>query len=207
MRNLFTRMAAGAVLVAMGFSQTAEAGFIGLPRGLQATIQRIKFEAPALAPFAYTEFCLHYKNECKVERRRMVFRGGRVRMDYRRWAELAIVNTKVNSSIRPERNEGGLMAEKWLINPKSGDCNDYAVSKRHELIKRGWSARNVLLSEVVTSWGEHHLVVVVRTRQGDLVLDNLAQQVRVWSQTPYQWVRIQRPDSERLWSTIATRDA
>jgi len=192
-------------VLAAGANQTVEAGFVGLPRGLHATIDRIHLEAPALPPFAYTEFCLRYKAECTVKHR-MVFRGGRVRLDFRRWAELTIVNSRVNAAIRPERNDGRLIDEKWLINPKSGDCNDYAVSKRHELIKLGWSARNLLLSEVVTTWGEHHLVVVVRTRKGDIVLDSLVPQIRPWSQTPYQWVRIQRPDSDRLWSTIATRD-
>jgi predicted transglutaminase-like cysteine proteinase len=45
--------------------------------------------------------------------------------------------------------------------PSSGDCNDYAVTRRHDLIARGWPARSLLLAEVITSWGEHHLVVVV----------------------------------------------
>jgi predicted transglutaminase-like cysteine proteinase len=38
--------------------------------------------------------------------------------------------------------------------------------------------RNLLLSEVVTSWGEHHLVLVIRATGGDLVLDSLFAQVR-----------------------------
>jgi hypothetical protein len=39
--------------------------------------------------------------------------------------------------IVPEPNTEGVFAEKWLINPASGDCNDDAVSKRYELLKRG----------------------------------------------------------------------
>lgn len=200
--RLFAVMAALSVGIA---DQTAEAGLIGLPRALRTNIERINFDAPTLPPLAYTEFCLRYQDECK-RGHRMVFRGGRVQMDARRWAELTLVNSKVNSAIRPERNEGGLGNEKWLINPDRGDCNDYAVSKRHELMKRGWAARNLLLGEVVTSWGEHHLVLVVRTENGDLVLDNLARHIRAWTQTPYKWVRIQRPDNGRFWSTVATRD-
>ena len=186
-------------------NQTAEAGFIGMPRALRSSVDRINFDAPTLPPLAYTAFCLRYQDECKGGQR-VVFRGGRMQMDDQRWAELAAVNLKVNSAIRPERNEGGLASEKWLINPDRGDCNDYAVTKRHELMKRGWAARNLLLSEVVTRWGEHHLVLVVRTEKGDVVLDNLATQIRTWRQAPYKWVRIQRPDNGRFWSTVAMRD-
>jgi predicted transglutaminase-like cysteine proteinase len=93
----------------------------------------------------------------------------------------------------PERNSEGLAGEKWLIGPSSGDCNDYAVTKRSELLDRGWPTRALLLSEVVTSWGEHHLVLVVRTSAGDLVLGNMASEIRLWTRAPYQRVRIQTP--------------
>ena len=98
-------------------------------------------------------------------------------MNEMRWAELENINRTVNSSIHPERNREGLAGEKWLLSPVRGDCNDYAVTKRHRLITRGWPARTVLLSEVVTVSGEHHLVTVVRTTFGDLVLDNLTDQI------------------------------
>ena len=42
----------------------------------------------------------------------------------------------------------------------------------------GWPSRALLLAEVVTRWGEHHLVLVVRTRTGDFVADNLYPGVR-----------------------------
>ena len=94
----------------------------------------------------------------------------------------------------------GLAGEKWLINPKSGDCNDYAVSKRHELLARGWPSRTLLLAEVVTTWGEHHLILVVRTGDGDFVLDNISPSVRLWLKVPYRWVRVQSPLNPKLWS-------
>ena len=83
------------------------------------------------------------------------------------------------------------IGEKWLINPTSGDCNDYAVSNRFELRKRSWPARALLLPEVATDWGEHHLILVVRTLGGDLVLDNLTPQIRPWTPASYRWVRMQ----------------
>jgi predicted transglutaminase-like cysteine proteinase len=51
--------------------------------------------------------------------------------------ELIAVNDRVNSAIKPERNDAGIAGERWILVPSSGDCNDYAVTKRHELIARG----------------------------------------------------------------------
>ena len=201
MRKISTVAAVAVVGTIIGF-QPVRAGLLGMPMGLQSAVQHIKFERPTLAPMAYTEFCIRYQDQC---RQKTVFRGGPVNLTAERWADLREVNRSVNQDIVPERNERGLAGEAWLINPNRGDCNDYAVSKRHELLQRGWPARALLLSEVVTNSGEHHLVLVVRTRSGDLVLDNLTAQIKPWSRVPYRWVRIQMPNESRLWATIAGR--
>ncbi len=165
-------------------------------------IQRVSLSAPVLAPMAHTFFCLKYPAECKV--RKVFFRGGPITLTAKRWDELVHVNSQINRAIIQQPNRAGLAAEKWLIAPKAGECHDYAVTKRHELIGLGWPERDLLLSEVVTSWGEHHLVLVVRTSEGDLVADSLTSQLRDWSRAPYRWVRVQSPDNPTLWSGIAS---
>lgn len=201
MRKISTVAAVAVVGTIIGF-QPVRAGLLSMPMGLQSAVQHIKFERPTLAPMAYTEFCIRYQDQC---RQKTVFRGGPVNLTGERWADLREVNRSVNQDSVPERNERGLAGEAWLINPNRGDCNDFAVSKRHELLQRGWPARALLLSEVVTNSGEHHLVLVVRTGSGDLVLDNLTAQIKPWSRVPYRWVRIQMPNESRLWATIAGR--
>ena len=173
--------------------------------GLEQGIQLIRFDAPTLAPMAFTQFCLKYPSDCKSGR--LLLEGDRIELNDTRRSELETVNRTVNSSIRPERNENGLAGEKWLLSPLRGDCNDYAVTKRHQLIARGWPTRTVLLSEVVTVSGEHHLVTVVRTDSGDLVLDNLTDQIKPWSRTPYRWLRIQTPKNPNYWASISERNA
>jgi hypothetical protein len=116
-----------------------------------------------------------------------------------RLQQLGEVNSDVNRAIQPERKIGG----RWLIAPQSGDCNDYAVTKRHELLERGWPSRALLLAEAVTRWGEHHLVLVIRTGIGDLIADNLSPHIRDWSITDYRWVRMQSPQDPGLWLTVA----
>ncbi|MET4291380.1 putative transglutaminase-like cysteine proteinase [Bradyrhizobium sp. LB8.2] len=208
MRKVVKFLAAvAAVVVAVGVQQSAKAAFVGAPLGLRGAMQYIKFDQPTLAPMAFTIFCLKYKDECKPRPQHIVFRGGRLKLTAERMAQLQEVNHQVNSAIRPEPNLEGLRGEKWLLHPTSGDCNDYAVTKRHDLIAKGFPARSVLLGEVVVPWGEHHLVVVVRTSSGDLVLDNLTGHILPWSKKSYRWVRIQTPKNPTYWASLGDRNA
>lgn len=188
---------AAAIVVMVGGVQWARAALSTVPRAPAPA--RIELGRPTLPPLTYTVFCLRYEAECRP---RHAFRGGSIRLTEERWEELEEINRTVNLAIEPARNELGLAGEAWTINPDRGDCNDYAVSKRHELLRRGWPARVLLLSEVVVSSGEHHLVLLVRTRDGDFVLDNLTPQVTPWSRTPYRWVRVQSPSRDGLWATV-----
>jgi predicted transglutaminase-like cysteine proteinase len=181
----------------------AIAGFASVPNGTQQDIQFIRFDVPTLAPMAFTRFCLQYPSDCETQR----FTDDRIELNKMRWAELETINRTVNSSIQPARNEEGLTGEKWLLGPLRGDCNDYAVTKRHQLISQGSPARTVLLSEVVTVSDEHHLVTVARTDGGDLVLDNLTDRIMPWSRTPYRWVRIQMPKNPNYWASISEPNA
>jgi predicted transglutaminase-like cysteine proteinase len=125
-----------------------------------------------------------------------------IRLGAKRWVELVKVNARVNQTIRPARNTRGVVGEAWIVWPPAGDCNDYAVTKRHELLSRGWPPSVLLLAEVVTSNGKHHLVLVVRTDVGDVVLDNLRPDVRDWRILQYQWKRIQSPADPAFWLTM-----
>lgn len=184
----------------------ARTAFYSSHRQLESSAVRIGFDTPSLAPMAFVRFCIQYPQDCTV--RRMAFRPGRVALTEARKTELATVNRDVNHAIKPQANNNGVMAEEWLVSPREGDCNDYAVTKRHELLARGWSSRSLLLAEVVIASGEHHLVLVVRTREDDFVLDNLNPNVRPVSQIRYQWVRAQQEKNPRFWSMInVTRGA
>ena len=174
----------------------------GAPKTLKQQLDRLALDKNALPPMAHSVFCFHYQQDCKV--RKMAFRSRKYELTPVRWQELVVINNKVNRSIRPERSTRGLAGEKWIVAPQSGDCNDYAVTKQHELLARGWPSRTLLLAEVVTHWGEHHLILVVRTGGGDFVLDSLTQTIRPWSKAPYRRVRVQSPQNPRAWSTVRT---
>jgi predicted transglutaminase-like cysteine proteinase len=178
-----------------------DATFLGMPRTLNSQLQRLRFEEPALPPMAHTIFCTKYPRDCPAHK--VVFRGGGINMTAERWEQLTNVNFEVNHAIRPQENLGGLATEQWLVAPLAGNCHDYAVTKQHELLAMGWPSHALLLAEVVTTWGEHHLVLVIRTRDGDVIADNLSHDIRPVSKTAYVWVRAQTPSNPVLWATVA----
>lgn len=191
-----------AMLAAVGTSYSAQAAFFSFPRALGLQIERIRFETPTLAPLAYSRFCMQYADDCQVSH--MAFRKPSPEvLTAERFRDLVEVNRDVNRQIIPRADGSSVINERWRVAPKAGACHDYAVTKRHELLARGWPSRSLLLAEVVVPWGEHHLVLVVRTDKGDLVLDNLNAGIRPWSLTNYEWVRVQSPRDPNYWSTIA----
>ena len=155
-----------------------------------------------LPPIGHSRFCLRYPDDCKVHG--IDFRRRNIALTPERWDELNSVNHQVNRDIVAEVTPGNGLTEEWLISPAAGDCKDYAITKRHELLERGWPSRVLLLSEVVVPSGEHHLILVVRTKDADLVLDNLNANVRPVAimYRQYQWVRIETPQNPMFWARV-----
>ena len=83
-----------------------------------------------------------------------------------------------------------------------GDCNDYAVTKRHALLESGLPSKALRLSVVKTASGIGHLVLVVVTTKGDIVLDNLTEVIRPWQSTDYHWLKIQSATDSKFWREI-----
>jgi predicted transglutaminase-like cysteine proteinase len=163
-------------------------------RGQRST--RLQLAAPSLAPLAHTRFCLEFPEECHV--RRMIFRARTLTEDRR--AELVGVNKDVNRAIVPRFRTSN---RPWSIYPRFGDCNDYAVTKRHVLLGRGWASRSLLLAHGVSAAGEHHLVLVVRAAEGDLILDSLTDDIVALAKAPYRWLKVQSPRDPNHWSQVA----
>ncbi len=152
---------------------------------------------PSFAPMGHVRFCLQHVEDCKIHGND--FRRRTIALTSERWTELMQVNREVNRDIIPQPDEVGVAGEMWSVHPKVGACYDYAVTKRHYLLARGWPSSALLLSEVVTLWGEHHLVLVVRLAQGNVVLDNLDSNIRTVEMVRYQWVRIQSKSNPKFW--------
>jgi predicted transglutaminase-like cysteine proteinase len=158
--------------------------------------------APALPPVGHSRFCLHYPADCKVHG--VDFRRRNIAMTLKRWEELNEINRAVNNAIFATITDETDTTSEWTISPPTGDCKNYAVTKRHELLARGWPSRSLLLSDVILPSGEHHLLLVVRVQDGNLVLDNLSNDIRLVAMTydRYRWTRIQSPLNPVLWMRV-----
>jgi len=168
----------------------------GAPSAAAAPVNAPMLEGGyALAPFSFAKFCLDYPAECPKSPG-----AARVHLTPARMADLAAVNRAVNAAIEPTPDTSEFRF--WRLNVSAGDCNSFAVQKRHELIKRGWPAGALALSVVKTSWGEGHLVVAVRTDQGDFVLDNLRANIVPWQRAGYRWIMRQSEKNPQYWAEL-----
>jgi predicted transglutaminase-like cysteine proteinase len=152
---------------------------------------------PALAPFQHVRFCLRYPLDCQPSSTK------RELIQPQTMELLISVNRKVNQLInpRPKAYDIGTY-ESWVIAPDMGDCNDYAVTKRHELLKRGLPSSALLLSVAKTPEGAGHLVLVVTTTVGNMVMDNLTDEIIPWQFTDYRWIKIQSTYDPHFWIGI-----
>ncbi|WP_245287788.1 transglutaminase-like cysteine peptidase [Bradyrhizobium sp. URHA0013] len=152
-----------------------------------------------LAPLQFVKFCMNYPTECEA-------RSGEEPTLSRVEALAALeeVNSRVNRSIAPTVKSNEPLVARWTIGPAAGDCNDYAVTKRHELLAMGWPSSALRLAVVFAPEGGH-LVLVARVKDGDYVLDNLSQTVRPWNETSYAWVSIESTVNPKFWVAVNGR--
>jgi predicted transglutaminase-like cysteine proteinase len=144
-----------------------------------------------IAPFAHVRFCIASPGECSDGSGPSI-----VELTPAKRNMLRSVNSRVNSAIEPYMPDG---PETWVIGPDRGNCHDYAVTKRHELIRMGWPAASLRLAVAYTRSGIGHLVVVVRTSEGDLVLDNLTENIVAWNKSGLRFVAVDAGDKPRVW--------
>jgi hypothetical protein len=81
------------------------------------------------------------------------------------------------------------------------------MTKRSILVDRGYPASALLLAVLWTPSLERHAVLIVKSNQGDLVLDNLKDQVVRWDTLPYQWMKISTPEDPQFWRAVRLQKA
>jgi predicted transglutaminase-like cysteine proteinase len=173
-------------------------------RGAAVARTPLNLRENALPPIAHAVFCMNYPRECSESAAAASFFSARAEALY---AVLVVVNRYINTTIRPIRVAyRNILDDRWLLSPLSGNCNDYAVSKRHELLRLGWPSGALLLAEVVLATGEHHLVLVAKAGGDSFVLDNLRSGVvPLTAVAGYRWIRIESPDDPKFWLAFDSR--
>lgn len=150
-------------------------------------------------PIGHHEFCQVYPGECSVKSDSRV----RVRLDQARWNELSAINSVVNATIVPATDlEIYGRPEVWEFPETTGDCEDFVLLKRQKLMDRGWPAAALLITVVRQANGDGHAVLTVTTNRGDLILDNLDHEVKLWSETSYRYLKRQSEYDTGAWMAI-----
>lgn len=115
------------------------------------------------------------------------------------------INQAVNRAYRQVTDDRQYGVEEfWALPTKArgGDCEDFALAKKQQLIKAGVGPGQLLLATALDRRQRFHAVLVLRLESGDFVLDNLNNRIRPWDETGYAFLRIQNPGAPAQWTAV-----
>jgi predicted transglutaminase-like cysteine proteinase len=152
------------------------------------------------APYGHVEFCMRNPAQCRSNAQN----ARTARLSRGSWRMLQQVNFKVNANIRPQSDKSYRgKVDHWSASGNVGDCEDYALTKRKELIKRGWAPGSVLIATVRDRRNRPHAVLVAHTNRGDFVLDNQTGRIKAWNKTGYKWLKRQSRSNPKKWVSLS----
>ncbi len=185
--------AAGAERLPREFVYANAPGFIGHHR------EFIRASAPTSAPAAAQDLCTTYPWACARS-------GDRRPLSAAQLGTIVAVNLRVNRTTRSitDRAQYGVEDHWALPTRRGGDCEDFALLKKLELIRAGIAPERMLIATLLDRRRQPHAVLVVRTDHGDFVLDNLTNRILSWQKTDYTFLKIQDPDAPHRWRGILT---
>ncbi len=134
-------------------------------------------------PYGFYSFCRVYiaSTSCAVRTS-----GPPVPLTPELLVTLDDVNRLVRNTVREETDLVLYQTvEHWTIPSTAGDCEDITLLKQILLVEKGVPAHAVLLGYVLDEQGGGHIVLLVHTNQGFLVLDNKNEKILPICKTPY----------------------
>jgi predicted transglutaminase-like cysteine proteinase len=146
------------------------------------------------------DFCAQNRREC--ETRPMQARD--VVLTPTTWRDLTRINQLVNTKIKPLTDmEHWGVVERWSYPDDGyGDCEDYVLLKRRMLIQAGWPRQALLITVVRDARGDGHAVLTVKTDKGEFILDNQNEEILLWSETSYRFVKRQSQTDPNIWVAL-----
>ncbi len=153
-------------------------------------------------PIGWVQFCAEYDPQCKTT----PSAARDVILSAQAWKDLGRVNRWVNANIRPitDLDHWGVV-ERWNYPDDGyGDCEDYALEKRRMLIDAGWPREALLMTVVRDQNGDGHAVLTVKTDKGEFILDNERNDILLWSDTGYRFVKRQSQWNPNVWVSLGS---
>jgi predicted transglutaminase-like cysteine proteinase len=153
----------------------------------------------SLPPVGFVKFCVSNPGECKNVGRRVK----RMDLTPTAWNALFNVNAEVNKDIAPVSDEDQYgVPELWTYPVSAGDCEDYLLLKKRDLERMGYDAGALLITVVLDEKNEGHAVLTVATDRGDFVLDNRRNDILLWTDTGYTFLKRQSQQDPRAWVAL-----
>lgn len=179
---------AATTAAAFGFAGSANAAPNFMPGGERTT-----------QPIGHYEFCQRVPQECAQK----TPKTNPVELSRKLWAKMVDINNTVNTVIAPRTDmEMWGQEEYWSYPDSEGDCEDYVLEKRRQLMALGVPAGNLLITVVRQPNGDGHAVLTVRTSLGDFVLDNLEPRILAWTDTDYTFLKRQSERNSGIWIAV-----
>lgn len=152
------------------------------------------------APIGWVEFCAENPRECAAK----PTAPRDVVLSQHAWKDMVRVNLWVNSHIKPMTDlEHYGVVEKWAYPDDGyGDCEDYVLLKRRMLLQAGWPREALLITVVRDKHGDGHAILTVKTDQGEFILDNQVDDILLWSDTGYRFVKRQSQADPNIWVAL-----
>jgi len=152
------------------------------------------------APIGWIEFCEENPRECS--NRANAPRD--IVLTAQAWKDLVRFNLWANTHVKPMTDlEHYGVVEKWAYPDDGyGDCEDYALLKRRMLMQAGWPREALLMTVVRDRNGDGHAILTVKTDKGEFVLDNQTDEILLWSDTGYRFVKRQSQADPNVWISL-----
>ncbi|PWK65815.1 putative transglutaminase-like cysteine proteinase [Aminobacter sp. AP02] len=151
-------------------------------------------------PIGHYELCKRSPIECNEKT------ASRAPVELTRtlWKAMIAINDEVNTAVAPRTDMEAWGQEEYWSYPDNGvgDCEDYAMEKRRQLMQLGVPAGSLLITVVRQTNGEGHAVLTVRTTLGEYILDNLDTRVLAWNETEYTYLKRQSEQNSGVWIGI-----
>lgn len=146
------------------------------------------------APDGAEGLCRKYSWACSQARRSGQLTQGDLK-------KVSVINKNINRKTRAIDDQSQYRTtEYWALpSARGGDCEDFALLKKRDLIQAGIAPNRLLIATVFDRGRGGHAVLVLRTDTGDVILDNLTNRILPWTKTKYTFLRMQDPQSPNRW--------
>ena len=109
----------------------------------------------------------------------------------------------INKRYEPKTDQENYgISERWKLPNNAADCEDYALQKMLELLQMKFPGSALLMTVVRDEKGEGHAVLTASTSEGDYILDNKTEELKLWSDTPYTFIMVQSPINAGEWLSL-----